>query len=269
VLEQYHVEKLNAFFAGQDAWSVPDQGAARGTPRPNEPLTMMLQMGGAGEPQYVSLLPFTARARQNLTAMLIAQNDSTAYGRLSLIDVTGDEQIKGPAQIQSLIEQDPEISLQLSLWRQRGTNVELGQLRIIPTSNSVLYVEPLFIAAEDKAIPQLHRVLVSDGALVVMAESLDAAVRQLAARNGGAITGSIAAGGAPATTNAGIPAANAPSASSPAQRPLPNAQWPAEALRLYDQAEAQLRAGDFAAFGATWQRLRVVLQNAAREQGNR
>jgi uncharacterized membrane protein (UPF0182 family) len=303
ILEQYHVEQLNAFFAGQDAWAVPDQGAARGTPRPNEPLTMLLQMEGKEEPQYVSLLPFTARQRQNLTAMIVAQNDSADYGKLTLVDVTGDEQIKGPAQIQSLIEQDPEISQQLSLWRQHGTDVELGQLRIIPTSSSVLYIEPLFIAAQDKAIPQLFRVLASDGATVVMAESIDRAVQELAARNGGTVTGLIpseanglnagangtaasmaanvtrdnnpangatanGAGGANGAGSATANGANAPSATGAnigATGQRPNAQWSAEALRLYDQAEAQLRAGDFAAFGATWQKLHVVLQNAARD----
>ena len=284
VLEQYHVDKTNAFFAGQDAWTVPPQGAARGTPRPDEPVNMMLQIEGTPRPQFVSVLPFTARERQNLTAILIAQHDSTAYGKLTLIDLSGEEQIKGPGQIQSLIEQDPEISQQLALWRQRGTNVELGQLRIIPAGNSILYVEPLFIAAEDKAIPQLHRVLVSDGTNAVMAETLPEAVQKLAMRNGGtsSFTGADADAFPPAGTGArgaegaGIGAsgtgvapgrAGAPGSAANTLRPPGSATWPAEALRLYDQAEAQLKRGDFAGFGASWQKLRAVLQKANAEQG--
>ncbi|MEO5510398.1 MAG: UPF0182 family protein [Longimicrobiales bacterium] len=251
IMQLYHVQQPNEFFAGQNAWEVPAQGAARGTPRPNEPLYLLLPLPGDTAPEFVSLLPFTARARQNLTAMLIARNDPASYGHLSLLDLAGDVQIKGPAQIQSLIEQDPEISQQLSLWRQLGTAVELGQLRIIPTGNSILYVEPLFLAAEEKAIPQLHRVLVSDGAGVAMAETLESAISDL-----------YAGKGSPGRDQK-APVAGAP---VPALPPADRAGWPAEALRLYDQAERQLRAGDFAAFGVSWQKLRTVLQNAAQER---
>lgn len=257
ILKQYHVQQPNAFYAGQDAWDVPAQGAAHGTPRPDEPLYLMLQLPGDTAPQYLSLLPFTARERQNLTAVLVAQNDGTSYGHLMLLDVTGAEQIKGPAQIQSLIEQDPEISQQLSLWRQLGTDVELGQLRFLPTASSVLYVEPLFLAAEEKAIPQLHRVLVSDGSNVAMAETLERAIAALYAKSGVTYT---APASAAAATQTGI-AVNAT-----AQRPAGTAGWSADALRLYDEAEQHLRAGDFAAFGASWRRLHDVLQKASVEQ---
>jgi uncharacterized membrane protein (UPF0182 family) len=261
VLEQYHVEQARVFFAGEDAWEVPAQGASRGTPRPNEPLYLLLPVPGDSTAGFVSLLPFTARARQNLTAMLIAQNDADSYGRLTLINFSGDEQIRGPAQIQSLIEQDPEISQQLSLWRQLGTAVELGQLRILPVGNSILYVEPLFLAAEDKAIPQLHRVLVSDGEIAVMANTLDAAVRLLISRTGGTVSArdNNTANG---TNAANATSANATSGGAAAGNAA-TAAWPAEALQLYDQAERQLRAGDFAAFGETWKQLRAVLQEAA------
>jgi uncharacterized membrane protein (UPF0182 family) len=264
ILRQYHVLKTDAFYRGQDAWDVPAQGAMLGTPRPDEPMDLMLAMPGAGTaPEFVAVLPFTARERQNLTAVLIAQNDDATYGKLTLIDVTADEQVKGPAQIQSLIEQDPEISQQLSLWRQLGTAVELGQLRVLPVEESVLYVEPLFLAAEDKAIPQLHRVLVSDGSNVAMAETLELAISALYAKTGAtAVTTAPAA--KPGSDAGASGAANNVAGST--QRPVGSGAWPAEALRLYDQAERQLRAGDFAAFGASWKQLHDVLQKAQIEQ---
>ena len=258
VLQQYHVSDANSFYSGQDAWQVPPQGATRGTPRPNEPLYLMLAMPGDAAPQYVSMLPFIARERQNLTAMLIARNDAPGYGRLMLLGAAADDQIKGPLQVQSIIEQDPEISQQLSLWRQMGTSVELGQLRIVPTGNSVLYIEPLFLAAQEKPIPQLHRVLVSDGISVAMGETLERAIVALHADALSATsdTQRYETAGQPdprAGQNIGLPPAGT--------------DWPVEALRLYDEAGRHLRNGDFAAFGSSWQRLREVLQRAAQQSG--
>jgi hypothetical protein len=148
--------------------------------------------------------------------------------------------------VQSLIEQEPTISAQLSLWRQRGTVVDLGRLRIVPLDSTLLYVRPLFLTARDQegAIPQLQRVIASDGENVAMAETLAAAITQLYAGS---------------RTPAGEPAA--PSAPPPGAA----ANWPVEALQLYEEAQARLRDGDFAGFGAVWARLRETLERAARQ----
>lgn len=170
-----------------------------------------------------------------------------------LLQLPRQRQIRGPGQVQSLIEQDPAISAQLSLWRQRGTTVDLGRLRIVPVDSTLLYVRPLFLTAagQEGATPQLQRVIVSDGVEVSMAETLDAAIAALYA-------GDVAAASATAARDTGTP---------PVAGGI--AEWPAEALRYYEQAQERLRQGDFAGFGEAWARLRQVLQRAARKDAAR
>ncbi|CAN5607376.1 hypothetical protein BH23GEM10_BH23GEM10_05530 [soil metagenome] len=148
--------------------------------------------------------------------------------------------------MQAIIEQDPVISQQLSLWRQEGTGVEMGRLRIVPTESSLLYVEPIYLAASERAIPQLQRVVVRDCTTVLMAESLTAAV---AALTGDAPASTPRAVADPAPATAGIPAAAM--------------ALPQRALDLMRQADAYLRAGDFANFGRTWSELRALLEQGA------
>jgi hypothetical protein len=185
-----------------------------------------------------------------MTGLLAARNDPPRYGELVLLQLPRQRQVRGPGQVQSLIEQDPGISAQLALWRQRGTDVELGRLRIVPADSTLLYVRPLFLTAREQqgAIPQLQRIIVSDGANVSMAESLDAAVAGLYRGAGGVAAGEPAAAEAPRPQT------------SPA---LPAVGWSAEALQLYDLAQERLRQGDFAGFGAAWTRLREVLVRAS------
>jgi hypothetical protein len=127
--------------------------------------------------------------------------------------------------------------------------VELGRLRIVPADSTLLYVRPLFLTARDQqgAIPQLQRIIVSDGANVSMAETLEGAVAAL-------YRGATAA----------QPSRPEQAQATPA---IPQAGWSGEALELYEQAQERLRQGDFAGFGEAWARLREVLVRASR-QGN-
>lgn len=253
VLEEYHLREPEAFYVGQDAWQLPQDVTTGSAARPFRPVYLSAQLPGAGEPEFLAVLPFIARQRQNLTALLAARNDPPHYGELVLLELPRDEQIRGPGQVQSLIEQQPAISSQLSLWRQRGTSVDIGRLRIVPLDSTLLYVRPLFLTAlnQEGAIPQLQRVIVSDGANVEWGETLDEAIARLYA----------------GTAAATIPAADAPTAAAAAA--APSADWPAEALRLYDEAQARLREGDWAGYGAALSRLREILQQAARASAPR
>jgi uncharacterized protein len=249
VLEQYHLERPEAFYAGQDVWQLPQEVAPplRGQGRPN---FMMAPMPGASEPEFLLSTAFIARERQNMTALLIARNDMPHYGQLVLLEMPRDEQIRGPTQLQSMIEQDPVIAQQLTLLRQGGRTVEMGRLRIVPTASSILYVRPLFLAAQDRGIPQLQRVIVSDGTAVAMAEDFRAAIMAL---------------GVELIDGAARPAP--PPADGPAAVPQPrptdtaaDAAWRQQALQLMREADNRLRAGDWAGFGAAWDRLRVLLE---------
>jgi uncharacterized protein len=247
VLEQYHLDQPEAFYAGQDVWQLP-QDMAPQLRRRLRPDFVMAPLPGAAAPEFLLLTPFVARGRQNMTALLIARSDAPHYGQLLLLQMPRDDQIRGPAQVQSIIEQDPVISQQLSLWRQQGRNLELGRLRVVPTGASILYIEPLFLSAQERGIPQLQRIIVSDGAAVAMAEDIGGAIA--------ALTGAVP-GREPAALREGGDAAAAAGAADTAA-----GAWRQLALQLLREAEAHLRAGDFAAFGATWARLKTLLEQA-------
>lgn len=244
VLEEYHLDNPRAFYAGQDVWQLPQEISPQARVR-FRPGFVMAPLPGSAETEFLLMHSFIAYGRQNLTALLVARSDPPHYGELMLLEMPRDDQIKGPAQVQSIIEQDPVTSRELSLWRQRGSNVEMGRLRIIPTENSILYIEPLFLSAQQSGIPQLQRVIVSDGTAVAMADDLPSAMAALH-------------GDAPPRQREPQAAATEPGA-----QPRPAGIWSQRALDLMREADASLRNGDFAAFGAAWARLRALLEERA------
>jgi uncharacterized membrane protein (UPF0182 family) len=159
-----------------------------------------------------------------------------------LLELPRDQQVSGPAQVEALMEQDPIISPQLTLWRQAGSEVDLGQVRIVPVDNSLLYVVPLFLAAGGSPIPELQRIIVSDGDRVAMAPTLQDALAQLRGTPGIVVT-------APSTR---------PASSTPVDG------WPAQALQLLESAENSLRNGDWAGYGTRMKQLRELLQQISR-----
>jgi uncharacterized protein len=248
MLEQYHLDRPEAFYAGQDVWQLP-QDVAPQLRRRFRPDFAMAAVPGNTEPEFLLLNSFIARGRQNMTALLLARSDAPHYGELVLLQMPRDDQIRGPAQVQSIIEQDPVISQQLSLWRQQGRNLELGRLRIIPTARSILYVEPLFLSAQERGIPQLQRVIVSDGTAVAMEEDIASAIAALAGETAAPLAGTVAA----------VPAGDGPIPGA-VRDAAAHDDWRRRARELMREADEHLRAGDLAAFGAAWSRLRALLE---------
>jgi uncharacterized protein len=236
MLREYHLDRPEAFYVGQDVWQLPQQPSTQQRLRPTYVLT---RLPGDTVPEFLWMHPFIAKDRQNMTALLVARSDPPHYGGLVLIELPRDDQIKGPAQINTIIEQDPNFSRDKTLLDQQGSDLILGTLRIVPSDSSILYVVPVFLQAETNAIPQLHVVIVSDGTRVVMAETLPSAVASLG--------GHLAADPRPPT---------------PTEDPAPTvtADWTQRAIDLMREADARLRAGDFAGFGAAWNRLKALLE---------
>lgn len=240
VLEQYHLERPEAFYAGQDVWQLPQDATpqSRGRFRPD---FMMAPVPGEARSEFLVTNSFIARGRQNMTAMLIARSDAPHYGEMILLQMPRDDQIRGPSQVQAIIEADPAVAQDLALWRQQGSTVQIGRMRVVPTDDSILYIEPIFLSAADRGIPQLQRVIVSDGTAVAMAVDIRAAVAALA----GEVTP--------------LAAQDRPAGVSELQ-PAGDEAWRQRALELMRQADERLRAGDFAGFGTAWSRLRTLLE---------
>jgi uncharacterized membrane protein (UPF0182 family) len=144
-----------------------------------EPYYMITKLPNDGGLEYVLLQPFTPRNRENMIAWIAARCDNPNYGELKHYELPKGELIYGPTQIESRIDQDPDISEQLTLWGQTGSRVIRGNLLVVPIGNSILYTEPIFISAEESEIPELRRVVASSGQRVVMGEDLQESLQML------------------------------------------------------------------------------------------
>ena len=160
-----------------------------------EPYYLILRLPGEPQEEFVLLIPFTPSKKDNLAAWLAARSDPPNYGKLIVYAFPKQKLVYGPRQLEARIDQDASISQQLSLWNQRGSQVIRGNLLVIPIERSLMYVEPLYIAAEKGQLPELKRVIVSFGDRIAMEETLEGAMAQVF----GGAPPRVAAAGAPAS----------------------------------------------------------------------
>lgn len=243
VLLQYHQETAPAFHGQQDVWSEPQELAEGTTPVPYRPEYALYTLPGETEPRFQLTGVFVPAGRQNLTGTLVGRTDVHGVPELILLDVPVADQIPGPRQVEALVEQDPLISQQFALWRSGGSDVWTGHLHLVPVGNRFVYIEPIFLAANADAIPELRRYVVSDGRRVLMMEQLDDAIRGLA---GMELAGVSGADGGAANVGPVAPAGGAP--------------WPSAALDLLERAETRAREGNWQGFGEALAELRALLE---------
>lgn len=236
----YHMTDPKVFYNKENLWEIPALGD-----KPMEPYYTIMKLPGEKVEEYILLLPFTPSKRDNLAAWLTARCDGENYGKVMAYTFPRDRLIYGPKQIDARINQDSFISQQLSLWSQRGSEVIRGSLLVIPIEKSLLYVQPLFLAADKAGLPELKRVIVSFDDQVVMEENLELALQRLF---GGATVpaASVAKGGVAADLTA--------SPSTLAK----------EAMSIYERAINLQRQGNWAGYGEEVQRLGEVLQRMAK-----
>jgi uncharacterized membrane protein (UPF0182 family) len=239
VLLDYHQAEPQTFFGQIEQWALSQELSRTTSPVSYRPDYSVIQLPGDEEPSFQLTTVFVPAGRDNLTAMLAGRLREDGSQYLRLIDFPITRELRGPRQVETLVEQDPVISQQFSLWRTGGSSVWTGHLHVLPIGNRVLYMEPIFLAAEDDAIPELRRFVVSDGERVAMEETLAGAVASLA----GESVRTALATALEAEEAGAVPPVSA-----------------ARALELLDRAEARLRAGDFAGFGASLDELRAALE---------
>jgi uncharacterized membrane protein (UPF0182 family) len=240
VLTRFHQDDPAVFHGQQDQWSLATELASSEDPVPYEPEYSLMTLPGEEAESFVLSTLFVPQGRQNLASFLAARWSRASGAELLLWDIPAEDQVRGPRQIEAMIEQDPEISQQFSLWRQGGSQVWTGHLHLVPVGHTLLYMEPVFLAADADAIPEVRRFLVSDGARVVMDPTLPGAVTALAAGIGG------------------VPDDAAPQVDDAAPA-LPLAVTSAEALAALERAEAAARRGDWEGFGRGLEELRQIL----------
>jgi hypothetical protein len=241
----YHMRDSQVFYNKEDLWSIPKK-TEEGQEREMESYYTIMRLPGEKTEEFILLIPFNPSKKDNMIAWMAARSDGTHYGKLIAYIFPKQKMIYGPRQIDARIDQDAFISQQLSLWSQRGSQVIRGSLLAIPIEQSLLYVQPLYLAAEKGSLPELKRVLVAFGNQIAMEENLEASLAQIF---GGPGRQRIAA------------RPEAP------QTPGPSPAGPESVRGLVDQASQQyaraqdfLRQGNFAGYGEEIKRLEGTLK---------
>jgi uncharacterized membrane protein (UPF0182 family) len=234
----YHMTDPKVFYNKEDLWEIPAYGKEA-----IEPYYTIMKLPEEKKEEYILLLPYTPSKRDNLAAWIAGRCDEPNYGNLIVYTFPRDRLVFGPRQIDARIDQDSYISQQLTLWGQRGSQVIRGSLLIIPIESSLLYVQPLYLAAEDKGgLPELRRVILAFENNVVMEENLELGLQRLF---GGRIT--------------------------PASRDRESTDGRAslnelakEAVQAYERLNELLRQGNWAGYGEELKKLGQILKKMAR-----
>jgi uncharacterized membrane protein (UPF0182 family) len=176
--ETFHMTDPQVYYNQEDLWNWAEE-VVTGERVPMEPYYVNMRLSGEADTEFVLMLPYTPSNRQNMVAWLYARNDGDYYGQLGVYKFPKQRLIYGPMQVESRIDQDPEISQQLSLWNQRGSQVIRGNLLVIPMDEAILYVEPIYLEAEASQLPELRRVIVAYGNRIAMEETLAAGLARV------------------------------------------------------------------------------------------
>ncbi|MCB8926264.1 MAG: UPF0182 family protein [Ardenticatenaceae bacterium] len=175
---RYHMTDVRVFFNQEDVWQIP-QEVFEGNQQPMEAYYVIMPLPGESESEYLLIQPFNPTGKDNMIAWMAVRNDPANYGELVVYELPKQELVFGPLQVESRIDQEPDISQQFSLWDQGGSNVIRGNLLVIPLNDSFLYVEPVYLRADTSALPELKRVIVATDTRIAMGTSLDGALSAL------------------------------------------------------------------------------------------
>ena len=254
ILSSYHVTTAAAFYGGQDFWRVPrDPSTFGANAGAQPPYYLTLQMPGDEKPEFALTTPFVPRGgRENLSAFAVVNSDSGAnYGKISVLQLPRSTNVAGPSQVASNFEAKPEVANSLSLLRQGGSDVVLGNLLTLPVGGGLLYVQPVYVraTANSAAYPLLQKVLVSFGDQIGYDDTLKGALDQVFGGNSGTAAGGQSTNGSTGvTTNSSL------------------ANSLASAKKAYADGLAALAKGDFAAYDKAQKRLKSALDAAINAQ---
>lgn len=219
----YHMQDPRVFYNQEDAWVIADE-IYHESRHQMEPYYIIMKLPGETKEEFILMLPFTPRNKENLIGWMAARCDPEHYGELIVFQFSKQELTYGPMQIEARIDQDPDISQHITLWSQSGSTVLRGNTLIIPIENSLLYVEPLYLEAIEKGtLPQLQRVIVSYSDRLIMEPTLSKAIS-------GMFTGA--------------PVLATPKESVQTQGATDPLQILRQVAGLYKQAESALRSGE-------------------------
>ena len=175
VYAKYHMTDPAVFYNQEDLW-VRATEKYRNTIKPVEPYYIMWERPGSDEAEFTLIQPFTPKNRQVLIGWIAGMSDGDNYGRFMAYKFPKAKRILGPQQVETKIDQDAELSSQLTLWDQRGSNVIRGNVLAIPVGETLMYVEPIYLQSETAAYPELRLVCIMHNDNLSYASSFDEAL---------------------------------------------------------------------------------------------
>ena len=263
VYNHYHVTDPNVFYNREDLWEFPVERYG-GQDQPVEPYYVILQLPGEEEAEFVLIQPFTPIRRNNMIAWMAARCDGENYGEMIVYLFPKDQVIYGPMQIENRIDQNTEISEQLTLWDQSGSRVLRGNLLVLPVNDSVIYVEPIFLEAEGGGLPELARVIVAFDERVIMERTLEEGLARVLGERV-------------------VPAPEEPDTPDETDTPEPDRDPPVtdptpideddkdvqtlikDANKAFEEAQERMQSGDWAGYGRKIEELKDILRRMERE----
>jgi uncharacterized membrane protein (UPF0182 family) len=240
----YHISDPNVFFAREDVWDIPTaQTSPTAAAAPVQPYYVLFRLPGETNPEFLLIMPFTPLGKQNMVSWLAVRNDAANYGQYVSYVLPKDKVIYGPQQIANLINQEPAISRDFTLFAGAGSHVQQGNLLVVPIANSFLYFEPIYLrATSGTGIPELKKVILADQTNVVYTDTLQQAIDQLVG------------------TSTAPPPTNTPPTTLTAAQLAEIASLVTQANTTYAAAYTALKAGDLSTYAADMTQVGKLLQ---------
>ncbi len=254
----YHMQDPQVFYNKEDLLSIPRKAVKTLVRQPTgipgqgpamrqevverefDPYYIIMRLPGEEKEEFILLLPFTPNNRDNMRSWLAARSDGENYGKLIALNFPKAKLVYGPKQIDARIDQDANISQLLTLWGQGGSEVIRGELLAIPIENSLLYVQPLYLAAEKDSLPELKRVITAFGNRIEMEQTLEESLERHFGKQVRALEAKVAA--------------------AALEQPTQELSLARQAIDHYNRSQEYLREGNWAAFGTELKSLQEVLK---------
>jgi len=210
----YHMTDPSVFFNREDLWNVATESTGQNsdgqqTPVPMEPNFVLMKLPGETGEEFVEILPFTPANRNNLIGWIAGRSDGAHYGTSVVYDFPKTKLVDGPQQIESRIDQNAQLSGQLTLWNQQGSHVVRGSLLVIPSGKALLYAEPIYLQAQQSPMPELRLVVLALQDKLAYGPTFEAALASLFGGETSSLSSSESAPAAPQTGTAAKPAPQA------------------------------------------------------------
>ena len=242
VYSRYHMEDVKVFYQNEDVWDIANEIYGK-EQQVMEPNYYVVKLPGEKDAEFINSIPYTPKSKQNMTALMVARNDGEHYGELILYQFPKSKTIYGPMQVEAQINQNTEISSDFTLWSSKGSSYKRGNLFVIPIESSLLYVEPVYLEAENSAIPEVKRVIVVYDDKIAYEPTLGEALNALFGE------GTSGEGEKPQTSEGGSE-----------NQTESTADLIEKASKAYDNAQAALKDGDWAKYGEYMEELEAALK---------